>query len=103
MFEEVKEIEFEPKVNPLEPKVNPLEPKVNPNPDPNTNPHPNLVLAASNAKIVMLEQSLEQTKQSNQSIINELESSKENLVVDLAAKNAKNVLLEARLASTTVE
>jgi len=63
MFEEVKEIEFEP-------KVNPLEPKVNPNPDPNTNPHPNLVLAASNAKIVMLEQSLEQTKQSNKSINN---------------------------------
>jgi hypothetical protein len=51
MFEEVKEMELEPKVNPpgpkvnpLEPKVNPLEPKVNPNPDPNTNPHPNLGL-----------------------------------------------------------
>ena len=65
--------------------------------------HPNLVLAASNAKIVMLEQSLEQTKQSNQSIINELESSKEHLVVELAASNAKNVLLEAKLASTTDE
>jgi hypothetical protein len=33
-----------PTVNPLEPEVNPLEPKVNPNPDPNTNPHPNLGL-----------------------------------------------------------
>ena len=65
--------------------------------------HPNLVLAASNAKTVMLEQSLEQTKQSNQSIIAELESSKEHLVVELAASNAKNVLLEARLASTTDE
>ena len=60
-------------------------------------------LAASNAKIEMLEQSLEQTKQSNQSIIEELESSKEHLVVELEASNAKNVLLEARLASTTDE
>jgi len=49
----------------------------------------------------MLEQSLEQTKQSNQSIIDELESSKEHLMVELATSQAKIVLLEARLASIT--
>ena len=60
-------------------------------------------LAASEAKIVMLEQSLEQTKQSNQSIIDDLESSKEHLVVELATSRAKIVLLEAELASITNE
>ena len=80
-----KEIEFEPEVNPLEPlaRENPLEPEVNPNPDPNTNPLPNLVLIHDDIQVR----------------IDELESSKEHLVVELAASNAKNVLLEARLAS----
>ena len=45
---------LEPKVNPLEPNANPLEPKVNPDPDPNTNPHPNLGKSPSHITTIIM-------------------------------------------------
>jgi hypothetical protein len=89
IHDDIQGIEFEPEVNPLEPlaRENPLEPMVNPNPDPNTNPLPNLVLIHDDI----------------QAQIDDLKSSKEHLVLELAESNAKNALLVARLASTTDE
>jgi hypothetical protein len=60
-------------------------------------------LAASEARIVKLQLTLEQTKQTSQSIIDELVSSKEQVLAELAESQAQAVLLEARLALITDE